>query len=276
MRNFIKKSGFNAITWALGDANDFVKLPVLRGPAKGLRLSLNLVKNAESAYLLGKYDQGILNTMASRLLRPGMTAWDCGIYLGYYTCFMARQVGPHGKVVAFEPDPSCLARARGNAALNGFTNITWIDGAISDVTGEANLVLSGNTNSHLEGAWLATHAGGTAQEYADKIERNVGSRGVRAYTLDDALSISDVAPPDLVKLDIEGMEGKAIWQAGELIAKHAPTFVVELHTPDCDGLVWDFFESQNYDVFYATTMQPITSRQRCGGTIVCSSRGKGQ
>jgi len=38
-------------------------------------------------------------------LRTGATAVDVGAYLGVYTCLAARQVGPEGGVIAFEPDP---------------------------------------------------------------------------------------------------------------------------------------------------------------------------
>jgi hypothetical protein len=98
---------------------------------------------------------------------------------------------------------------------------------------------------------------------------------VQVYTLDDALKVPGVTPPDLVKVDIEGIEGVAVWHAKELIARYAPIFIVELHNPECDRQVWDFFATQNYDVFDAETMKPILDREHSGGTLACLPRGKG-
>ncbi len=47
------------------------------------------------------------NTQAfiRQFLRAGMVVFDVGAHHGFYTLLMARCVGPHGLVVAFEPSP---------------------------------------------------------------------------------------------------------------------------------------------------------------------------
>jgi FkbM family methyltransferase len=57
-----------------------------------------------------------------KLVKPGQTALDVGMHLGYFSTVFARLVGPQGTVHSFEPTPS----TREIAALNTrqFKNIT--------------------------------------------------------------------------------------------------------------------------------------------------------
>jgi precorrin-6B methylase 2 len=102
---------------------------VLSGPNRGCRLRLNLSRFVEPTYLYGTYDKPIL-TAAKSLNLSGKVVWDCGTYLGFYTIFFARTVGPNGKVVAFEPDPENLGQTRFNCALNRLTNVEFREVAI--------------------------------------------------------------------------------------------------------------------------------------------------
>lgn len=265
LRSLVKNTAYRAATSLLGDEQGFLQLPVVQGPAKGLIFRVDLVRRME-AYWHGRYDQPILETLRDQLLRPGMTVWDCGIYIGYYTCFFARAVGASGRVVAFEPDPSCLARARENVAINRLENVSWVHAAIGDKTGPASFILSGNTNSHLPGGWV----GATEDDYRQQVETQVGTMEVQVYTLDDALGVAP--PPDLVKIDIEGIEGVAMPQTRKLIELHRPVFVVELHNPGCDRAVWEYFHGQGYDIFDAATLRPVPTVHDSRNTLVCRPR----
>lgn len=261
-RNLVKEAAYRSVTTLLGDRTGFVKLPVIQGPAKGLVFRVDLVRRRE-AYWHGRYDQDILETLSKHLLRPGMTVWDCGIYIGYYTCFFASTVGQSGRVVAFEPDASCLARAQENVTLNGLQNVSWVHAAIGNQTGTSAFILSGNTNSHLPGGWI----GATREDYQQRVETHLGMSEVQVYTLDDALSVAP--PPDLVKIDIEGFEGLAVPHTKKLIEQHRPVFVVELHNPECDRAVWQYFHSQGYEILNASTLKPVTTVEQSRDTLVC-------
>lgn len=61
--------------------------------------------------------------MMADLLReaaaPGMTVVDVGAFVGYFTLLAAREIGPSGRVIAFEPDPRDFPWLERNVALNG-------------------------------------------------------------------------------------------------------------------------------------------------------------
>jgi FkbM family methyltransferase len=59
-----------------------------------------------------------------RILRPGMTFFDVGAHIGYFTVLASTIVGPDGSVHAFEPAPVAADLLRHNAATqhNVFIN----------------------------------------------------------------------------------------------------------------------------------------------------------
>lgn len=218
-----------------------IVLPVLGGPARGLRLRLDVDgRLVDSNYVLGTYDRHVTHFLA-RMCRPGWTAWDCGSYLGFYTVLLARLVGPSGHVVAFEPDSRNLARTRENVEMNRFTNVEYVAAAVGGITGEVEFILSNDSNSHISGTWI----GRSPQDYAGR-ERDGGHQRVTCLRLDDAVQGAGLPVPHLIKMDIEGAETHALDGAIHL-ARHArPIIALELHNPDSELAAWRFAHSAGY------------------------------
>jgi FkbM family methyltransferase len=126
-------------------------------------------------------------------VRPAMTVIDGGAHIGYFTCQVARLVGPRGLVLAFEPAPRNFQLLQANVWRNGFTNVVCFPWALGAASGVAHLHLSPtNTgDNRLE----VPAAGG-------------GSVTVRVAALDDVLAIRP--PVDVVKLDVQGSEEAAV------------------------------------------------------------------
>jgi 23S rRNA (cytosine1962-C5)-methyltransferase len=70
-------------------------------------------------------DQRPNRMLAADLTAPGGTALDCFTYHGSFALHLAARAG---EVTALDASGDALARGRENAALNGFANITWIEG----------------------------------------------------------------------------------------------------------------------------------------------------
>ncbi len=126
------------------------------------------------------------------ILRRGMRVIDLGANIGYYTFLAARSIGPTGHVYAFEPDPRTAPYLRRNVARNAARNVSVIEAAASDRSGEAVFRQSGK----------ASHSGlhHTMSERAPIAVSVVTSR------VDDHVQ-GDV---DVVKMDIEGEEPAAL------------------------------------------------------------------
>ncbi|MQF67523.1 FkbM family methyltransferase [SAR202 cluster bacterium AD-802-F09_MRT_200m] len=139
----------------------------------------------------GVFEEGTTR-LFQRLLKPGMLVVDVGAHVGYYTMLAAKQVGPTGKVYAFEPDPDNYAALLKNIELNGYRSVVAIQKAVSDRVGDAQLYLS------------ATVSGNHSMYHHGTPER--GSLPIETTTMDTMLEELGWPQVNLVKIDVEGGE----------------------------------------------------------------------
>ena len=127
-----------------------------------------------------------------RLISPGMVVIDVGAHVGYYTLLAAKQVGPTGKVYAFEPEPVNHGLLLRNVELNGYDNVVVVKSAVSDDAGSTTLYLTGLDN-------------GRHSVYQHNLPEN-GSVEVPTTKIDDFLELQGWPSVDLIKIDVEGAE----------------------------------------------------------------------
>jgi FkbM family methyltransferase len=96
--------------------SDFLVWAVIRsGPGKGLWIHLN--PRFEMEYLEGNYESGVWRILKSHL-KPGTVLYDVGAHIGLFSLIAARDLGVHGPVFVFEPDPANLRRIEEHASRN--------------------------------------------------------------------------------------------------------------------------------------------------------------
>ena len=255
------------VTTLFGDQDKMVTLPVLSGPAKGLRIRADLVERKD-AYFWGKYDRYILDQVLPFVQR-GWTIWDCGSYIGYYTLVFARSVGPTGRVVAIELDSRNLTRTRENIAFNQLTNVQFVNAAIGATAGYVEFIVDDGTNSHLPG----TYAGGPEMEDVWKARDQAKTRAcVECMSLDQALLEKGLPQPDLIKVDIEGAEKDALRHAEHMFGQVRPLLLLELHNPECDRAAWDFSRRFCYELKDLDTGEIFTKAEEVHGALLCRPR----
>ena len=139
--------------------------------------------------------------LLQRILRPGMTFVDIGANWGYFSLAAAHLVGPLGRVVSVEADPAACHALHVNTARNGIHHVIVLQMAASDGPGtvwlqqyEANASDSGNY-----GVTSTT----TVAAHGRRFE-------VTARALDQVLDDLAVDRIDLLKMDIEGGEARAL------------------------------------------------------------------
>ena len=263
MKDIIKSGLYSLITKIIGDKDDFVFLPVIKGPAEGIWLKLDLINRKESSYLLGKYDLFILEIL-DKLIEPGWIIWDCGTYLGFYTCYFAKAVGKAGHVYGFEPDPNNYDRTKNNLHKNNLENHTLFNYAIGSSKENISFILSQNSNSHLEGAYIDK-----LEEYKLNREEVDTQISVRSYSLDELFYCEKLTPPNLIKIDIEGAEVEAFNETVKLQGDIKPIFLVELHNNECFRAAWEFANKSDYVIYNLHKNLFAKSLEDVNETVLC-------
>ena len=146
-----------------------------------------------------------------RLAREGMTVLDVGAHCGYFTLLLSRLVGPSGRVLAIEADPGNHALLDANVETAGAANVTTVQGAAWSAAGETLpfTLCPENTGDHRSYSW------DTDREVAE----------VRSVTIDELTG--DLGRVDLVKLDTQGTEHRAVEGMRQTIERDRPTLLVE-------------------------------------------------
>lgn len=210
---------------ALGGATDAGPriVTVCGGPLRGMRLSVDLAR--EKYYWLGTHEPRVQRALKS-IIRPGDVVYDIGAHAGFFSLIAALHTGNAGRVIAFEALESNVHRLREGAAANHITNVDVHALALSDHVGEERFAIH---DSSLEGLLLGDGAVPATHESAVMVQ---------VSTL-DALVGAGMAAPDVIKVDVEGAEGRVIAGARETLADHTPALLIEIHSHEAGAAVVD-------------------------------------
>ncbi len=191
-------------------------------------------------------------------LREGGCAFDAGANIGALSIAMSRIVGPKGKVFSFEPNPFTLPRIKRDLDVNKCNNVMVVPKA---VWSESHKLLP----FYCEDSY---YAAGSRLFY--NIEKSTKVQA-ESITIDDFCSEQNVIP-DVIKLDVEGVEYQTLLGSTRIINEHAPVIILE-YRPSCpieeDPVVYlytlgyKFIDTNNYEqvqrkYYYARYSKPLT------------------
>lgn len=140
---------------------------------------------------MARYEPGTTR-LFQEIVKSGMVVVDIGAHVGYYTLLAAKQVGPTGKVYAFEPEQDNHAILLKNIGVNGYNNVVATPMAVSDRRGSSTLYVTSLDN-------------GRHSMYHHGLPER-GSPTVETTTLDSFLASEGWPSVDLIKIDVEGAE----------------------------------------------------------------------
>lgn len=218
------------------------------------------------------FDPG--ETAETRFLRAlplaGKVVYDIGAFEGVLTLFFSRQAK---QVIAYEPNPRNFARCAENFRLNHLTNVQLLNRGVSDVAGSIDLIYDP----------LMPGAGSGDTAIAGQIGSSVGSArklSIPVVPLDEDIAQSHLPAPDLVKIDIEGMEVPALRGMQRTLATHRPELYIEMHGADAKEKVeiahavvalLDHHGYRIYDVEQGEYLVPANLGDRRPGHLYCTA-----
>jgi FkbM family methyltransferase len=151
---------------------------------------------------LGNYSTESLEAQVfEKYLKPGARILDLGANIGFYTLLASSKVGTNGQVIAFEPSPQNFKLINLSLKANSFSNVITVNSAVSDFVGKSFLHLSPYYNS--EHSLFNYHYSSGHMDNSNQILIDV-------TTVDKILEDSFDYAVDLIKMDIEGSESKAL------------------------------------------------------------------
>lgn len=212
--------------------DEFDRAPIFVSSEGGLRY-LTKSMNEVSPELL---------SAAQSVVEEGSVVWDVGANVGLFSAAAATLAGRSGSVLAIEPDVWLVRLLRRTAKFQG--NMEVLSVAVSDNVGVENLIVAQRSRStnYLTGHG-STQTGGVRE-----------AEVVVTVTLDWLLE--QFAAPDVVKIDVEGAELRALQGASLLLDNCRPTIVCEVrgeHRSD----VLDLLASSGYAFEQVTEMDLI-------------------
>lgn len=186
----------------------------------------------------------------------GQTIYDVGGDQGIYTLFFASRVGDNGKVVTFEPNPESYRRIIMNVRLNEFQNVDVRPIGLGEKKDKLTFVFPDG-----EPARGSADRGIQAQILQEKKPRSIE---IEVNSLDDEMTSADLPKPDLVKIDVEGLEMDVLLGMKKTIEKHRPNLFIEVHGADQQSKddnarqVVRFLLNAGYSVTHVESKQGIT------------------
>jgi FkbM family methyltransferase len=170
-------------------------------------------------YVLGAFELETLKTLEA-LTPPGSVVLDIGANVGAHTLHLARLVGEHGRVIAFEPTDFAVSKLRANLAANPSLE-PRVEVRQAFLVGK----MEEGVERTLASSWPVD---GTPPDDPKMGSRSMAVAGAQAVTLDSALEALGRPTVSLVKMDIDGHELGALQGAQSLLARDHPVIVMEL------------------------------------------------
>ena len=181
------------------------------GVLEGYRMKVDWSRHR--SFVSGSWEPTVVNAIA-KVVQPGTCAVDVGAHIGFYTLLLAKLVGSHGKVFAFEPLPWNFAALSENVQINNCAQVELINKALLDHACE----LQANVP---DGEPLP----GSVSFSTPDEKKHVRAAAV---SLDDFLCPSE-QPVQFMKIDVEGAESLVLQGACKTIEENHPAMMIEVH-----------------------------------------------
>jgi FkbM family methyltransferase len=185
---------------------------IVSGPLRGHKIVLG--PGDRNAYLINTHERMIVE-LAQQLGQPGMQVLDLGAHVGYFSLLFSVLVGPAGQVYTVEPNPENLKKIRSMIEANQLQNIRVFPFAASDQAGEVQ--------------FITEHTGQMGHMATLPSENPAAAVTVRAVRIDDLAGDQGIKRIDLIKMDVEGAELKALLGMAGLIGRCHPVIICEWH-----------------------------------------------
>jgi FkbM family methyltransferase len=189
----------------------------------------------KTVYFSGDFDPRVTRTL-HRLLSAGETLVDIGANVGSVSFNCLDRLGPSGRIIAVEPQPCCYRALSETVRYNNLQNVEAHELALSDHSG--TFALSVPDSAHLGSATLEPATDGSSSV---RVQVRNGS---------EFLSSLAIRGEYVVKIDVEGHEGRVIAGLAPYFRSHAPKAVLfESNTDIFKNPAYNTLRAEGFEMF---------------------------
>jgi len=204
-----------------------------------------------------------LALFAERFVYSGSKIWDVGANVGIFAFMAASLSGEKGKVLAIEADPSMSALIQKSIVIQPQRDapISLVTTAISSQPRLAKFTVAerSRASNHLSSSPGCTQTGGPRFFFE-----------LMCLTLD--LLLEYTFAPQIVKMDIEGVEFEALQASPKLVSEVRPVFSLEVWE-SIAGPLSALLKESEYQLFDFERDHALTTPlKRCGWSTVAIPR----
>ncbi|WP_281967737.1 FkbM family methyltransferase [Roseovarius nanhaiticus] len=210
---FDAPAAFDAL--AAGQPVAFPPFEVLHVPRMGLSLCLNMARDPiQNAWRRGEFFELEELDLLARDIKSGAHIVDIGANVGNHALFFATRMKA-ARVVVFEPNPLAIAPLMANVLINQLEDVIDMGGLGVGLSDRA-----------ASGFGMKRH------------DRNLGAskmfEGKGALEVHAGDDLLEGETPDLIKIDVEGMEMKVLSGLAKTIGAHRPAILIEVDEENAD------------------------------------------
>jgi len=192
-----------------GEPVCFPPFEMLHVPGMGLNLCLNFARDpVQNAWRRGEFFEQEELSLLGRHVKAGAHVIDIGSNVGNHALYFATTMKAQ-RVVVVEPNPLAMAPLMANVLINrleGIIDLAALGVGLSDAS-EAGYGMKRHDKNL-----------GATKMFA-------GKGDLQVHAGDD---IFEGETPDLIKIDVEGMEMKVLSGLERMIAAHRPVILIEV------------------------------------------------
>lgn len=213
----------------------------------GINYRVDLSKVIDYGIFLGGWEPYTIQFLKS-YLKQGHHVLEVGANIGAHSLLIAKLIGEKGQLIAIEPTKFALNKLTHNISLNkDLSNITVVDKIVSDTVYKGNDIFNSDWNMN-------------SSQSPQNIE-------FVSTTLDLIVQKAALQRVDLIKIDVDGYDYKALRGAKNIIEKYKPTIFVELceyavnEQGDSVVDIFTYLESFGYECFSEIDGQKINAEE---------------
>lgn len=185
-----------------------------------------------------------------KLCQDSKVIFDVGANTGLYA-LVAKSVQPLAAVYAFEPVKRIYEKLRRNNDINNY-DINCINVAVSD--GNRKMILHESASEHIYNATLN-------KQLHHKATHTIETE-VETIKLSTFIKHTSITPPDLIKIDVERHEAKALRGLQPYLAENRPKILVEVISDEIARELENIISELSYIYFYIDELQgPVKVNQ---------------